>query len=341
MDGIATYSPRKLANIQLQYFKNKVKSLIDNLPPPTGDPSRYLVKAIRKWRNSNQRIKFTLREISITETSDILRRMGNSKSFGHDQLDGWSLKIISDHITIPLHHIINMSIRHRKFATKWKIAKVIPLHKGGKLDKSSPSSYRPISLLPVTSKLVEKVVQKQLLQFMEMSGQLSLNSHAYRNHHSTTTAMLQISDLIFTATDKNLITTLTTVDESSAFDCVKHEFLLRKLQLYNCDESVCDWMLSYLSFRTQYVMVGAHQSAMSPVYVGVPQGSILGPLLYSIYTNDISEIVKEDDCDDPSHSEDDNLFTPNCQICGMIPFYADDAMIIHSSKSRDDNQNKN
>ena len=99
-------------------------------------------------------------------------------------------------------------------------------------------------------------------------------------------------------------------------------------------------MHSYLSYRTQYVLVGAHQSVMTPVSVGVPQGSVLGPLLYSIYTNEIGEVVKDKLCDNYTHEEDDNLFTQNCSTCGTVPFYADDATMIYSSNSRTQNQLK-
>ena len=161
---------------------------------------------------------------------------------------------------------------------------MVPLFKGGKLLKTSPASFRPISLLPITAKLVERAVQSQLSKYMEESGQISMNSHAYRRYHSTTTALLQISDMIFTATDKNLITALTTIDKSSAFDCVQHTNLLRKLKLYNCSEQTCNWMYSYLTHRTQYVLVGAHQSIMTQVNVGVPQGSVLGtPTLLDLH----------------------------------------------------------
>ena len=99
-------------------------------------------------------------------------------------------------------------------------------------------------------------------------------------------------------------------------------------------------MSSYLSHRTQYVVIGAQNSRMSAVSTGVPQGSVLGPLLYSMYTNEISEVIKDDLCTDPTHDEDNFLFTPNCHKCGIIPFYADDTTILHSSNSRSHNQYK-
>ena len=239
VDGMSVSAPRKLANIQLKYFNNKIKSLVDNLPPVSGDPCRYLVLALSKWRNRMDRQMFNLKEITLLETVQLLKKMGNSKSFGHDQLDSWSLKLIASHIYLPLQHIINLSIRSKKIANRWKIARVIPLFKGGKLVKTSPASFRPISLLPITAKLVERAIQIQLSKFMEESGQISHNSHAYRKHHSTTTAMLQMSDLIFTATDQNLITVLTTIDESSAFDCVKHDNLIRNRGGRQFGKKVC------------------------------------------------------------------------------------------------------
>ena len=152
--------------------------------------------------------------------------------------------------------------------------------------------------------------------------------------------MLHLSDMIFTATDSNLISVLMSVDESSAFDCVTYDILLRKLKLYNFDDSTCSWFESYLLHRSQFVTIGAHRSNMIPVHNGVPKGSVLGPLLYTLYINELAETVKDEKCTNQSHLEDNKLFTRNCINCGALPCYADDATFVFASNSRTINKTK-
>ena len=220
---------------------------------------------------------------------------------------------------------------------KWKIGRVVPLHKGKKLSESEMSSFRPISLLSVTSKLVERVVQQQMLTYLETTGQLNQNHNAYRRFHSTSTAIIAMTDALFEATDRNLIATITTVDESCAFDSVIHETLVKKLRLYNFSEQTCLWFKNYLNFHSQYVAIGAKSSSIKQMKSGVPQGSVLGPILYTVYINELSCAIQDDDCQ--GHLKNtDNLFGNNCLTCGEIPAYADDATIIAASKSRTKNQ---
>ena len=282
INGNNINSPRELASHQLEFFQSKIKKLMDSLPPMTGDPCRFLAKALSRWKNKNSRPTFTLRNITVTETLGFLNKLGNSYTFGHDTIDSLALKVVASDIVLPLQKVINLSLTHKTFANKWKIANVIPLYKGKGLVKTSPASYRPISLLPVTAKIVEKAVQFQLLEFMEKSSQFNYNNHAYRNNLSTTTTMLHLSDLIFSATDSNLISVLMSVDESSAFDCVIHELLLRKLKLYNFDDSTCQWFQSYLTFRSQYVTIGAHKSnhCCSPIW----STTRIGPRTTTLHT---------------------------------------------------------
>ena len=215
-----------------------------------------------------------------------------------------------------------------------------PLYKGKGLIRTSPSSYRPISLLSVSSNIVERAVQHQLLNFMETTNQMNYNNHAYRKNLSTTTAMLHLLDTIHRATDLNQITVLMTLDESSAFDCVSHDTLLRKLKIYNFSNETCQWISTYLKHRTNFVTVGAHKSEMRSINHGVPQGSVLGPLLYTLYTNELADVIKNDDCNHPNHTDDNLLFSSNCLNCGALPSYADDATYCYSSNSRQKNQDK-
>ena len=263
-----------------------------------------------------------------------MKELGNTTSSAHDRLDNLALKHGATTLHGPLTHIINLSIKTATFASKWKIGKLLPLHKGKGLHPDDPKSYRPISLLPVIGKMTERALQKQILEFMETSGQLNPDIHSYRKHHSTVTAMLQLSDAIFSGCDLKKITTLVTLDQSAAFDVLCHKILMRKLKLYNFDVKVLDWILSYLSHRSQYVSIGTRNSHYSSIKTGVPQGSVLGPILYIIYVNELPSIMNKTDCTETVHDDKTNLFTDNCEKCGIIPTYADDSTIVISTSNR-------
>ena len=341
VDGVQINSPKLMANVQLETFSKKVKNLIQALPPVTEDPHFLLKRALEKWGAAAQsREKFSLQEITTQKTNLLISKLGTSKSFGHDNLDSLSLKLASEHLLIPITFLINLSIRSRKFATQWKVGKVIPLFKGKGLTRTNPSNYRPISLLPVISKLVERIVQEQMLDFLIRTKQLNRNHHAYLPHHSTTTTLLQLMDQVYSSTDENQISVLMTIDESCAFDCVNMELLLQKMELYNFTADTVDWFRDYLSFRSQFVTINTKDSVIKPVTIGVPQGSVLGPLLFTLFINELPELVKNEECENHAHNQDEHLYGPNCELCGAIPCYADDATVVISSSTRTENQTK-
>ena len=194
-----------------------------NLPPTRKDPLGLLKDTISRWgAHSRNRQVFKLRQITILETLNLIQSLGNNTCYGHDGINALSIKIAAAVLS--------------NFLMKWKIAKIIPLWKGKGLSKSCTKNYRPISMLPIIAKLTEKTVQKQLLEFLMNTKQLNMNHHTYQGSHSTTTTLIQISDAIISATDKNQISVLTTIDETAAFDTVNYKILDRKLQLYNCGD---------------------------------------------------------------------------------------------------------
>ena len=131
------------------------------------------------------------------EILKIIEKMGNSTSTAHDDLDNMMIKHGAAALHEPIIHLVNSSITQQKCAARWKIGRILPLHKGKGLDRESPTSYRPISLLPVLGKITEKAVQCQIMKFMRDTEQINENHHAYRENLSTTTAMLDLSDTIF------------------------------------------------------------------------------------------------------------------------------------------------
>ena len=260
--------------------------------------------------------------------------METSNSTGHDEVSAAAIKHGVGHLHGPITHIVNLSITTESFANKWKIGRLLPLHKGKGLPLDDPESYRPISLLPVLSKITERALQPQIMEYMCNTGQLNENIHSYRGKHSTTTALLQLSNDIFENCNQNKISTAVTIDQSAAFDVIQHNNLLRKLETYGFSESAVNWVRSYLTSRSQYVTVGTRQSDYWSVENGVPQGSVLGPILYIIYVNEMPSVVNDPECQDPKHADTSKLFTDNCDKCGSIPTYADDSTYLVATKTR-------
>ena len=343
IDGIKISDPQTMANLQSKTFSDKTSKLLDELEPPTIDPCASLQDSLNKWgpkKDSRGTLEF--KTISNTDTLKILKDLGNTTSAANDRIDALSLKHGAMTLHAPITHIINCSIKTSLFVTKWKIGKLLPLHKGKGLDPQNPKSYRPISLLPIMGKIVERILQPQILNFMETSGQINPNHHSYRKNHSTVTAMLQLSDEIFNKCDVKKITTLVTLDQSAAFDVLSHQTLMRKLSLYNFGTNATKWIESYLSFRSQYVSVGTKNSAFSNVTTGVPQGSVLGPIFYVIYVNELPTLTNDSDCTNDVHAPRDNsnLFSENCENCGQLPTYTDYSTIVICTRSQFEAQDK-
>ena len=341
IDGQRITAPAKLAETQLMFFKNKVEKLMATILRPTLDPYEILRKAIVRWnkQDGNRDILY-LREVTASEIKKVIKSLGNSTAIGHDFIDAKAIKDAEEILAEPLAFLANLSMRNAKFADNWKVAKIIPLFKGKGTNRTSPGSYRPISILPTISKIIEKVVQVQILIFLESTNQLNHNHHVYRRHHNTATALLQISDSILEATDRNMLLTLVTIDESAAFDCVSTEILINKLLMYKMSKQTANWMESYMTDRKQYVEIATKKLSISTSSRGVPQGSILGLLMYTIYINKLPDILWEENCQEPAHQNVESQFPPNCKKCVSLPCYADDATVSIATKTRDISQVK-
>ncbi len=186
-----------------------------------------------------------------------------------------------------------------------KIAKIVPIYKKGSITEIS--NYRPISLLSIFDKILEKIVNKRLLGFLNKHDILYTHQYGFRSNHSTTFAVIDAIDAIYGYLDRNEYVIGTFFDLSKAFDTVNHDILLHKLQLYGIRGIANQWFASYLSNREQYVSIDKTNSQRIKVKHGVPQGSVLGPLLFILYINDISKCI-------PNHeiklfADDTNLFT--------------------------------
>ena len=186
---------------------------------------------------------------------------------------------------------------------------------------------------------MERALQVQMMKFLESTKQLNNSNNAYHKGYSTATALMQIMDRINEAADLKSIANIMTVDESTAFNCISHKILDKKLSLYNFGTDTRKWFSDYLHCRSQYVSIGSERSAMTQVKHGIPQGSVIKPILYSLYIHELPGIIRDEACNDDLHRQNPEMFfPPNCHSCPQIPSFADDTMVISTSKSRTTNQ---
>ena len=217
--------------------------------------------------------------------------------------------------------------------------KIIPLHK--KEDLLNPKNYRPVAIIPIFSKILERIVFNQMIEYISANNLIHPNHHAYRAHHNTTTALVQLYDVWLESLEAGELAGvcfLDHLDMSAAFDIVDHTLLLGKLELYGFDSNMLRWTGSYLTGRTQAVSIDGSLSKLMPVEHGVPQGSILGPLLYTLFTNELPEIIHDHSNHQQGHPEERiwPVYSMGCKSCGTVACYADDT--TYSCTGSDTNQ---
>ena len=200
--------------------------------------------------------------------------------------------------------IINLGYDTHSFPSSMKEAVIKPLHK--KEDPNIISNYRPISILPCLSKIFEKSAANQLTKYLENQNLLSASQHAYRKQHGTKTCLFQIINYIQKLLDDKNLVSIVSLDLSKAFDAINHEMLLAKLIKLGLSESALLWIKSYLSERKQCTRFSNYKSKEENVKAGVPQGSILGPLLFICFSNDLYEAL-ENKCKAYSYADDSQL----------------------------------
>ena len=320
-------SPAKNAEIMNKYYINKVKKIRAELRPATVDPLGPLRQMIRGCPTT-----FQFTPVAPDLVGKIIRNLKNSKLCGLDNVDSYILKLIREQVLAPLTHIVNFSLSSGVFPSSYKVGKVVPLYKG-KGDIMEPSSYRPVCLLPVASKVLERCVFLQMVAYMEDNGYFHPNHHGFRNGHSTTTALLQMYDSWMEEVDNQQLVAACLIDLSATFDVVDAELLVAKLGLYGYSSHTQKWITSYMSARSQQCYL-THCCRRRRGRSQCTPGIILGPLLYLIFKNEFPEVIHAH----PLTAKDSHPWKQrlniDCMDCGSICTYADDRTYSTSEENQ-------
>ena len=274
-----TSRPSEISNIMNRYFAEVGPNLASNIPLTDKTVLDYLDEPVHNT--------FYFLPIVQKEIQDEINSLSQNKSSGLYSCPVKLLKLGSLQISEPLSVIFNKSIQTGTYPHKLKIAKIIPIHKDG--DETDPGNYRPISLLSIFNRIFEKLMYDRLVSFINKYGLLYNSQYGFREKHNAQHAIIDITYRIQKNIDQGLFTCGLFIDLKKAFDTVNHNILLTKLSHFGIRGVIHDWFKSYLSNRKQTVSIDGSISDYEVTSCGVPQGSVLGPLLFLIYINDISK----------------------------------------------------
>jgi len=338
INGELNSKPADIAEHFNSFYSTMAEKLVEKLP-----------KALNKFGNSEtekyyqekniQQNNFKFQTVGQAEITEILHNINSSKASGFDNIPGRFLRDGSDIISRQISDIFNLSVLQSKFPSQCKIAKVRPIFKKG--SKLEPVNYRPISLLPLISKVFEKCIHDQLHKYVTDFNIMYKFQSGFRSDFSTDTCLSYLHNKILRGMDEGKYTGMILIDLQKAFDTVDHEILLSKIKHIGLSVEAIGWIKSYLADRAAFVEIEGEKSSNRDVKCGVPQGSILGPLLFSLYINDMSQAVScelllyaDDSCLTVTHRDVGYIEkTLNDNFSSLCEWLVDNKLSIHIGKT--------
>ena len=301
VNGSIISNNQDIANCFNNFFSGIGPALAETIRgPPNKSYNDYLKQTILTT--------FAFDTVCPDQVTKYINELKSKSSSGQDGISSIMLKHIAKIISPSLCFIINQSLITGIVPDSMKTAKISPIFK--KDDPHLTDNYRPISLLPIISKVLEKVVFKQVYEYFSRNKLLYKNQYGFRKKHSTELAGLELNDIIVQNLERRKMPVSVFIDLSKAFDTIDHKILLKKLSYYGIKGTALKWFESYLTNRKMFVQYNDCVSSYSELTTGVPQGSILGPLLFIIYMNDIASVT--DKFHFTIYADDTTLISPIC-----------------------------
>ena len=297
--GATVTDPLHIANIFNDYFSSIAEKTKANI--------KFSNKSFQDFLHHTNEESLFITPADAYEVNLIISSLNSDKSTGPNSLPTKILELLKNEISTHLADIFNLSFSSGVFPSILKIAKVIPLHK--KESKLFYPSYRPISLLSNIVKIIEKIMYNRIYKFLDKNNIIYSLQFGFRQHYSTSHALLNLTEAIMKALDDGNFACDIFVDLHKPFDTVNHSILLSKLCHYGICGLTNKWFESYLANRKQFVSVNGFVSSTSSIASSVPQGSVLGLLLFLLYINDLHVAIKH--CTVHHLADDTNLFIIN------------------------------